>query len=127
MDGFFLDVWAEGDTATIVCKGELDVSTSGKLRQAIKRSLDEEPRRLTLDCSGVSFLSAAGITALVEAVNSAKSHDVELELSLSQKARRVLDVVGLWWLGIVDDGVAIEATLEKALKKYPEAARRLTI
>lgn len=127
MDGFFLDVWDEGDATTVVCKGELDISTAGRLRESVAEALEARPRRLFLDCSGVSFLSAAGITALVEAVDRARRNGVDLELSLSKKARRVLDVVGLWWLGVVDDGFAVEETLDQALKKYAEQARRLAI
>ncbi|MFP5297825.1 MAG: STAS domain-containing protein [Actinomycetota bacterium] len=127
MDGFFLDVWDEGDSTTIVCKGELDIATAGRLREAVAKALDSRPGRLILDGNGLSFLSAAGITALVEAVDRARRHSVDLELSLSKKARRVLDVVGLWWLGIVDDGFAVEEALDDALRRYAEQARRLAI
>lgn len=125
MDDFFLDIWHTSDTTRIVCKGELDISTSGKLRDALSIAYDHSPARIELDCNGVSLLSAAGITVLVEAVLDSKERGIELGLELSTQARRVLDVVGLWWLGIVEDGVAVEEALGDALRLYADTAREL--
>jgi anti-anti-sigma factor len=103
---------------TIRCSGELDVSTCRQLRDAWTRALEGEPDLLELDCSGVSLLTAAGIKCLVEAELACRSKGVPLDMSLSAEARKVLDLVGLWWLGVVKDGIAVEIALEQALRKY---------
>lgn len=121
---FFLDVWFRGDSAVIVCAGELDVSTSGKLRDAIDIAVQRGPSEVHLDCSGVGFLSAAGISAIVGAVAACRAAGIKLRLSLSQQIRHVLDMVGLWWLGVIDDGMSIEVALEEARRLYAAAPRR---
>jgi anti-anti-sigma factor len=103
---------------TIRCSGELDVSTCKDLRDAVTRAVAQRPSLLQLDCSGISLLTAAGIKCLVEAELVCREKDVPLEMSLSPEARKVLDVVGLWWLGVVKDGIAVEIALEQALRRY---------
>jgi anti-sigma B factor antagonist len=123
MDDFYLDIWHEDGLSTIVCRGELDVSTSNKLREAVSIALERAPTTLKLDCNGVRFLSAAGITVLVDSLVECRAAGTKLDLELSTQARRVLDIVGLWWLGIVEDGVAIHVSLQQALKTYAETMR----
>lgn len=125
MEMFYLDVWSEGSTATIVCKGELDVATASRLRTAVAEALEGSPARLVLDCSELTLLSAAGISALIDAMRQAKEVGAKFDMSISSRARRILDVVGLWWFGVVDDGVSLDAALEEALKRYAEEARNL--
>ncbi len=103
---------------TIRCSGELDVSTCKELRDAVTRSLTGDPEQLELDCSGVSLLTAAGIKCLVEADLACRAKGIPLDMKLSPEARKVLDVVGLWWLGVVKDGIAVEIALEQALRRY---------
>lgn len=103
---------------TIRCEGELDVSTCRELRTAVDEALAADPASIELDCSGVSLLTAAGIKCLVESQLACRTQGVDLDMSLSPQARKVLDVVGLWWLGVVKDGIAAEIALEEALRTY---------
>ena len=107
-----------GDRTTIRCSGELDVTTCRELRDAVSRALSGEPSSLELDCSGISLLTAAGIKCLVETDLACRNRGVALDMKLSAEARKVLDVVGLWWLGVVKDGIAAEIALEQALRSY---------
>jgi len=120
MDDFLISITHEGSSARITCRGELDVSTSQMLREGFSVALDLEPRTVVLVASNVTFISAAGITALVDMVVRCKEAGVVLDLRLSDHIRRVLDMVGLWWLGVVDDGVAIHLALQTALRVYAE-------
>lgn len=103
---------------TIRCSGELDVSTCRDLRDAVSRALARDTASLELDCSGISLLTAAGIQCLVEADLACRSKGVALDMKLSGQARKVLDLVGLWWLGVVKDGISVEIALEQALRSY---------
>lgn len=103
---------------TIRCSGELDVSTCKELRSAVDGALASGPRSLQLDCSGITLLTAAGIKCLVETQLACRTRGVDLDMTLSPEARKVLDLVGLWWLGVVKDGISVEIALEEALRTY---------
>lgn len=103
---------------SIRCSGELDVSTCRDLQAAIRAALVAKPSALELDCSGVSLLTAAGIKCLVEAEVACRTRGIDLDMKLSPEARKVLDLVGLWWLGVVKDGISAEIALEQALRAY---------
>ncbi len=81
-----------------------------------------ETRVPELDCTGISLLTAAGIKCLVEAEVACRSRRIELDMELSPEARKVLDLVGLWWLGVVKDGISTEIALEDALRAYGNRA-----
>jgi anti-anti-sigma factor len=111
-------VEARPERTTIRCSGELDVSTCRELRDAVSRALAQDTASLELDCSGISLLTAAGIKCLVETDLACRRGGVALDMTLSAEARKVLDVVGLWWLGVVKDGISAEIALEQALRSY---------
>ncbi len=117
-EGFWLSIAHHDREVAIEIEGELDVVTSRKLREAIRIVLDEKPSRLRLDATKVSMLTSAGIGVLVECARECRASEVELDYDLSPHARRVLDLVGLWWLGVVDDGLAVDGALEDAMRAY---------
>ncbi|HEX2058059.1 MAG TPA: STAS domain-containing protein [Actinomycetota bacterium] len=102
----------------IRCAGELDVATCRDLQKAIRKAILAKPAALELDCTGISLLTAAGIKCLVEAEVACRSRGIDLDMELSPEARKVLDLVGLWWLGVVKDGISAEVALEEALRAY---------
>ncbi len=102
----------------ISCSGELDVSTCRDLQRMLRKVLLTKPAGLDLDCTGISLLTAAGIKCLVEAEVACRSRGIDLDMKLSPEARKVLDLVGLWWLGVVKDGISAEIALEEALRVY---------
>lgn len=119
-DGFSLDIVHGDDRSTIVVKGELDVKTSNILRDAVACCLDRGGSTVKVEGGGITSISAAGITTLVDSVTRCRDAGTVLQMDLSEQARKILDMVGLWWLGIVDDGVAIHLALQKALRAYAE-------
>ena len=121
-----IDVERRGDRTTIRCSGDLDVTTCRELKAVIDRVLEDGPSSLDLDCSGISLLTAAGIKCLVETQLACRARGVDLDMALSAEARKVLDVVGLWWLGVVKDGISAEIALEEALRTYGNRGLDLT-
>lgn len=113
-----IDVERGDGRTTIKCRGELDVSTCRELQTVLRKTLMARPAALELDCTGVTLLTAAGIKCLVEAEVACRSRGIDLEMSFSPEARKVLDLVGLWWLGVVKDGISAEIALEEALRAY---------
>ena len=118
--GFSISVHHREHTSVIECAGDLDLMPAEKLRETFEACLDGAPDRVVLDCSGVTLLSSAGITALVDTAIGCRERDIPLDLRLSPHARKVLDLVGLWWLGVVHDGISIHSALQKALRAYAE-------
>ena len=104
----------------VACAGELDISGTPRLRRAIARAMGDGPKDLHLDLRGLSLVTSAGIEIILETVAQCREDDVKLRLSCSRVVRRVLDLVGLWWVGVVDDGLSIEQHVKGALRNYAE-------
>jgi anti-anti-sigma factor len=118
VSGLSIDVEHHAGGTTIRCSGELDVSTCRDLQATLRKVLPARPSALELDCTGITLLAAAGIKCLVEAEVACRSRGIDLEMPFSPEARKVLDLVGLWWLGVVKDGISAEIALQEALRAY---------
>ncbi len=119
-DDFSIDVSRALTATRICCRGALDLVPAERLREAVGLELERGAPTLVLDCSEVSLLTSAGITALVDAASGCRDAGITLEMAFSPHARRVLDLVGLWWLGVIDDGISIHASLQRALRSYAD-------
>jgi anti-sigma B factor antagonist len=88
--------------------GEVDLSTSPPLRDALERAVSLGPN-VVVDLSEVTFLDSTGLGDLVRARESALSKGGQLHLVLTQpRIRRVLEITGL------DTVFAIHETLAAA-------------
>lgn len=121
-EGFAISVRHLPDHSTISCTGALDLLPAEKLRYSVTSAVDRGCPKLILDCSEVTLLTSAGITALVDSAIKCKEEGVVLELRLSSHVRRILDLVGLWWLGVVEDGISVHTALQRALRSYADQA-----
>ena len=117
---FSLRMDRSSDGVEIVCAGELDVSGAAKLKDAVDLALIDRPSVLKLDVREVSLLSSAGIKAFLGALELCRAAGVLFNLQVQGHPRRVLDLVGLWWLGVIDDGGEIQAILQEAMSRYGE-------
>lgn len=120
MDEIGLDVASSvrDGNITIACKGELDIATSSSLKDAVVESLRHEPERICIDASRITFISAAGITTLIVSMTQCQKRGIHFDAVLSPQVRRVFDLVGLWWFGVLDDGIAVHRSLDAALQNY---------
>ncbi len=119
----------EGSPAILV-GGDLGTAAAEQVREAVSICLEKSPDRLAIDTIAITSIGAAGISALVDTVSLCRERGVGLELRLDGEARRILDLVGLWWLGVVENGSQPELELEKALRIYsalPLTARRAPV
>lgn len=115
------------DHSVITCRGVLDLLPAEKVREAVESVIGAGAPKLVLDCSEVSLLTSAGITALVDTAIRCREVGTELDLRLSSHVRRILDLVGLWWLGVIDDGIAVHESLQRALRRYADQSFAGTI
>lgn len=119
-EGFSLQIENQPSQTYITCRGVLDVLPAEKLRDAIRSATEREAGMVVLDCTGVTLVTSAGITALVDAAVEVRETGKVLQLRFSPHVRRILDLVGLWWLGVIDDGVAVYESLQKALRRFAD-------
>lgn len=119
-EGFSLRVENQPTQTNISCSGVLDVLPAEKLRDAVRTATERQVETVVLDCTGVTLVTSAGITALVDAAVEVRESGQILRLKFSPHVRRILDLVGLWWLGVIDDGVAVYESLQKALRRFAD-------
>jgi anti-anti-sigma factor len=67
-----------GFAALLICAGELDASGGKALHEAIYRLLDKNAHTLTVDLSGITFMDAGGLHAVVIADQSARQAGVSI-------------------------------------------------
>jgi anti-anti-sigma factor len=75
-------------------RGDLDVIGCATLASASREIVSNGRGVITLDLAGVTFIDAAGITALICLARIARGHNRELVLTRpSSSAQRVLEIV----------------------------------
>jgi anti-anti-sigma factor len=88
-----------GDSAAVVVSavGEIDQVTAPALQDQLSRVIASKPRRLVIDLSRVSFLSAAGLSVLISVRQAAARQDIALQLRAPNRRMvvRMLDITGL--------------------------------
>jgi anti-sigma B factor antagonist len=76
--------------------GEVDVATCPRLVDELSAAVEEGDTDVILDCAGVTFFSAAGISALIEARTRVAATGRRLVLRRpSYVVRRILDIVDM--------------------------------
>lgn len=90
MNGLELFIWHGSDKSFVVCRGEVDVATAGRLSEAVELCLETSPRLLCIDGCGITFFSSSGVQVLIDAAEQCYDRGVELELALSEQAERVV-------------------------------------
>jgi anti-anti-sigma factor len=100
--GVTVDVARDGPVCVLSAGGELDVLAAGDFLARAARAVNHTARtgagqaeRLVLDLSGLSFLDCSGVRALAWLTQAVPDECPVVVRSLSQAARRVLDLVGL--------------------------------
>jgi anti-anti-sigma factor len=83
----------EEDSSIVHCAGELDISTSQLLADAIEEALDRSPATVYVDLRNTTFFAAVGGDLLLDLVTRCREKNVDLHVSASGQVRRVLDLV----------------------------------
>lgn len=78
----------------IAAAGEVDATTAPQLAEALRRVLAEQPSRVVVDLSEVTFMDAAGTTVLLQA-NTAAWPDMVFVVIACGAAARPLQLAGL--------------------------------
>jgi CheY-like chemotaxis protein/anti-anti-sigma regulatory factor len=117
---FTLRIQGTPGSQTIACSGPLTAATAIKLDEAIELCMQEPRSILSLDCSRVTSLDFAGVSALLRGLQACRERGVRLRAIFSAEAQRVLDAAGLWWVGVADGGVSIQTALVRARRFFAD-------
>ncbi|MDQ4102370.1 MAG: STAS domain-containing protein [Actinomycetota bacterium] len=86
----------EAAGSCVQLRGALDLSSAPRLKQLLDRLRRDGHRQITLDLSGLEFLSAAGLTVFLRADQALGAVGGRLILTRpTRMARRVLAITGL--------------------------------
>lgn len=85
---------AAAGTVVIFCSGEVDLSVSGELEEAIEWSYTPDLKRLRIDATNVSFMDSTGLDCLARAQTRCDQLGVTLEFVPSPAVRRVFEATG---------------------------------
>ena len=94
-DGFSTAVAREGDATLIYVRGEIDIATCERLRDAIEPHLGPQ-QTIVLDLSGVEFMDSSCLKLLVQARGTLTADGGSLFLrNPSREAHRLVTMGGL--------------------------------
>ncbi|MGH2794035.1 MAG: STAS domain-containing protein [Actinomycetota bacterium] len=83
------------DAWTLICGGELDVSTAQQLEEACDLCGGLRPRSLHIDGRDLTFIDSAGVTALIRCAHRCNEDGIELSVEVSDQVREVLHRAGI--------------------------------
>jgi anti-sigma B factor antagonist len=93
---FRVAVRPDGSDVWVDAKGEIDIYTSPRLKEAITHALGLHPRNLYVDMSLVSFIDSSTISVLAAANQLAESESARLIIHAPARVvRRTLTLAGL--------------------------------
>jgi anti-sigma B factor antagonist len=87
--------------------GRIDVESSPDLRDRLRTLLSEEapPQAIVVDLAGVAYIETSGVATLIEALRTARHHQINFRLQgLNGAVLRLFEVTGV--LALFDSGGA---------------------
>ena len=77
-------------------RGELDISTVPELARRLAEAEGENPTRIVIDLSELSFMDSTGLALIIRARQAAETHGRELRLRrASRQVLRLFEVAGI--------------------------------
>ncbi len=93
-------------TKIIQVTGEIDMKSAPRLREKLRRTLDQKPQAVMLKLSDVTYMDSAGVAVLVEAHQWAKRERIIFTLAdPSPAARAVIEMARLMKFFVVTGDV----------------------
>ena len=92
-----ISVRHESDNAVVTLAGEIDIGTAPRVTAAVEDVLEDQPVRVILDMSSVTFCDSQGLGTLVVLNRAAtRSRSVLVLSHLNEFLDRLLQVTGLY-------------------------------
>jgi anti-anti-sigma factor len=84
-----------GRRSVLLLRGDLDVCTRDRLRRAITRALQQDPRTLVVDLSGLDFIDCSGLSVLIWAHKRLAGQERQLLITGGKPiVRRLIQLAG---------------------------------
>jgi len=88
---------------TVVLIGEIDLSTAGRVREALIAISNSGENKVVVDMTNVTFMDSTGLAALVGPLKRFRSMNGEIVLrSPTRGVRKVLEITGLTRVFTID-------------------------
>src|SRR4051812_11626830 len=102
---FSVTVSTNGDTATVVMRGEFDLAATHDAARAVEEAENAGPRIVALDLSGLTFMDSTGLEIVLRAARRAFDDGRRLVVQRpSPYVRRLLELTAIdQSLDIVED------------------------
>jgi anti-sigma B factor antagonist len=112
-----LETSKHGDASVISLRGEIDVYTAPRLRQALIDLVEGGAKDIVVDMDRVDFLDSTGLGVLVGGLKRVKSNEGEMKLVVTQdRIMKIFDITGLAKV------FPMFGSLDQALGKAPQEA-----
>lgn len=83
-------------------QGKVDATSAPSVEQALVGVIDQGEKKLVIDCSGLDFISSAGLRSLLLAVKKMKSEGGSIGLAaLQPHVKEVFDISGFSSLFVI--------------------------
>src|SRR5207302_8665900 len=107
----------QGETNVVSLRGEIDVYTAPRLRQALIDLVEGGAKDIVVDMDRVDFLDSTGLGVLVGGLKRVKSNEGEMKLVVTQdRIMKIFDITGLAKV------FPVFGSLEEALGRAPQHA-----
>lgn len=84
------------DRQRLLVTGDVDLSTSTQLREALNRLTQEKTMRIEVNLAGVAYMDSSGIATLVECLQQTNSYNGKLVLTgMTEAVRSVFELANL--------------------------------
>ena len=96
IDQVQLDAESVQGAVVVTPQGDVDMSCSPALRQALRVAQSRQPERLIVNLSDVSYMDSSGLATLVEAKRAANTGETEVVLcGMNAKVRAIFEIAKL--------------------------------
>src|SRR5881397_4268764 len=107
-----LETTQRDGVAVLTLRGEIDVYTAPRMRQAIVDLVDAGSRNIVIDMEKVDFLDSTGLGVLVEGLKRVRTRGGDLSLVVTQdKIVKIFEITGL------NKAFSLYASLDEALRE----------
>ncbi|MCR9014195.1 STAS domain-containing protein [Aquiflexum gelatinilyticum] len=106
-----VEKYLESGSRVLVLTGEIDASNSVELDAAISEVVQEGAKNILIDCSGLEYISSAGLGVFMSYLDEFEENNVKMVIfGLKDKVFQVFHILGL------DQLISIRPTKEQALE-----------
>jgi len=110
---FLIETKNHGNVRILALKGYLDAHTAPRFEAAVEEELRAGHSRLVVDCSGLDYISSAGLGVFMTFIDEARQAGGDIKLAAIQpKVYQIFDVLG--FPALFD----IQPTVEDALARF---------